>query len=138
MGRIGDIGYDGVTGEVVYDDTQAIATRQDTPTSNSLFFWNATAKRMDSSSITWNGTTLDGTYQISISGVRKDTLWDTAYAERGSQIAGTNLTWNGTQLDVDILDFNDVDFADQNLLTTSSPTFVGLTVNSLVLKGSLI
>lgn len=33
----------------------------------------------------------------SITGYNKSD-WDTAYAERGSQIAGTNLSWDGTQL----------------------------------------
>lgn len=130
MARVGDISYDGT--DIVYDDTQALATRVDTPTANSLFFWDATAKRLDSTAVLWSGTGIDGVYTISIDGVRKDALWDTAYTERGSQIGGTNLTWNGTQLDVDILDFNDVDFADQNLLTTSSPTFIGLIVNDKI------
>jgi len=30
-----------------------------------------------------------------------ESFYDTAYTERGSQIAGNQLTWNGTQLDVD-------------------------------------
>ena len=134
MARVGDISYNGTIPD--YTDTQALATRQDLPTNDALFYWNQVEKRMDSTTILWGTNGIDGIYTISIGGTRKDDLWDIAYDERGSVIGGNKLTWNGTQLDLDILDFNDVDFADQNLLTTSSPTFVGLTVNSLVLKGT--
>lgn len=39
---------------------QAVATRQDAPTANAIPYWNNTAKRFDSSSITVSGSTLSG------------------------------------------------------------------------------
>ena len=39
---------------------QAVATRQDSPTSNAIPFWNTTFNRLDSSSVTVSGSTLTG------------------------------------------------------------------------------
>jgi hypothetical protein len=49
IARIGDISYDSETGAVIYDDTQAIATREDSPTDTSFQFWNDTESRLNSS-----------------------------------------------------------------------------------------
>jgi len=48
IARVGDISYD--DDEPDYSNTQALATRQDTPTSNGIPYWNDTAKRFDTSS----------------------------------------------------------------------------------------
>jgi hypothetical protein len=49
IARIGDISYDSETGAVIYDDTQAIATREDSPTDTSFQFWNDIESRLNSS-----------------------------------------------------------------------------------------
>lgn len=41
-------------------DLQAVATRSDSPTSNSIFFWNASQKRMDSTNFSWANNQLSG------------------------------------------------------------------------------
>ena len=41
-------------------DLQAVATRQDSPISNSLFFWNASQKRIDSTNFSWANSQLSG------------------------------------------------------------------------------
>jgi len=72
---------------------------------------------------------------------RKDTLWDLAYAERGSVIAGNKISWNATsgQLDLDVLNYDDVDFSDQNLLTTSDVSFNSIDlVSGIILGGDLV
>jgi hypothetical protein len=55
--------------------------------------------------------------------------WDIAYTQRGGNIAGTNLTWSGETLDVDVLSYGDVDFANQDLNTTDDVEFNNITVN---------
>jgi hypothetical protein len=44
---------------------------------------------------TWNATAIADGY------IASGSNWNTAYSERGSQIAGDGLTWDGSQLDVD-------------------------------------
>jgi hypothetical protein len=47
---------------------QAVATRQDSPTSNAIPFWNSTYNRLDSSGVTVSGSTITGTLSGNVSG----------------------------------------------------------------------
>lgn len=55
---------------------------------------------------------------VAITGYNK-TNWDTAYSERGSQIAGAYLNWNGTSLDV-LRTVNYFELSGSTLVNTSS------------------
>ncbi|MFA4906464.1 MAG: hypothetical protein WC645_08185, partial [Candidatus Margulisiibacteriota bacterium] len=51
-------------------------------------FYNTNSNIVNSNYLNWNAAYASSSF------------WDLAYAERGSQIAGTNLTWSGGQLNV--------------------------------------
>lgn len=91
----------------VISNTQAVATREDSPLSNGLMMWNSTAKRMDSrnnisidikvSSTTNSTSSTNGCLQLDGGiGVKKDLHMDGKLYITGSNFSNKTVLWTDT------------------------------------------
>lgn len=110
IARVGDITY--VGGIHDFSGTQALATRQDSPTSNGVAYWNNTDKRFDTDSgMTYNASTdsLSIAGGISAVGVTLTQTVSTPQGIRndgGSSNAYVNVASTGTVISRNIADSN--------------------------------
>jgi len=117
-----------ITTATLIDDTQTVLTRQDTPTSNGILYYNATEMRGDTSS---NFTYNDTSKVLTING-KTSTEWNTAYTH--SQLTSGN-PHNVTKSDIGLGNVENT--ALSTWAGSSNITTLG-TISSGVWNGSII
>lgn len=68
--RIGEFDVKSAADTILTDNTQAVATREDAPNDNGIAFWDATNNLFETdSNLTWDGSNLDLTGQLTYNGL---------------------------------------------------------------------
>jgi hypothetical protein len=120
-------------------DTQAVATREDDPTSNGIAYWNDTEKRFDTNTnLTFDGSTVSITGDITITGTVDGVDISDFYADYLNFTGTTNTlaALNDTNISqpetlYDILQWDGSDWINsQNLNVAGTANITGLTTLS--------